>query len=380
MPGYRGPIVDVDVHHWWKNDSEIIRYLPKRWREYVDADPHSRLALLPSFSSHGRLLKSGAMMARSFPEDGSPPGSDYEMLRDQLLDPFNYFRAILTHNLGDFGSHSNPHLAQALCRAANDWNIDTWLTRDDRFYSLVAIPNAVPEHAAEEIRRVGSHPRMVAVLLVGNPLGRPYGDPVYHPIYEAAAEMGLSIAIHASPNFYPMNSLAVTGGPADTIIHANSQRSQQAMHFITSFITHGVFEKYPGLHLLIKEYGIAWLPSVVWRLDQAYDLLRLESPWVRRAPSEYIHDHIKLSTQPIEVSTEDQHALATLLGTVDGIEDLLCFSSDYPHITYDDPTYVARQLPASWHYKVMCANACGIYGFQPPAADAKVTPATAGVR
>ena len=34
---------------------------------------------------------------------------------------------------------------------------------------------------------------------------------------------------------------------------------------------------------------------------------------------------------------------------IDGIEDILCFSSDWPHPSMDDHVYVARQLPDAWH-------------------------------
>ena len=30
---YSGPIVDVDIHHGWKQPQDILAYLPRRWRE-----------------------------------------------------------------------------------------------------------------------------------------------------------------------------------------------------------------------------------------------------------------------------------------------------------------------------------------------------------
>ena len=370
---YKGPIVDTDVHHRWKNESEVRSYLPKRWQDFVTADPHNVLSLYPAYSTLGTMFKNKGRMARSYPTDGTDAGSDYGMLKAQLLDRFPYYRAILTHDVGDFGSHLNQEFAQALCRAVNDWNIDKWLSLDERLYSVIAIPNAVPENSAAEIRRLGKHDRMVGVLMVGNPLGRPYGDPLYHPIYEAAAEMGLCVTIHPSVYFHPSDALGITAGPAGNVTHNNSQRSQQAMHYISSFIVNGVFEKYPDLHVLIKEYGVAWLPSLMWRLDENYELFRLESSWVKKRPSDYIRGHVKLSTQPIEVSPENSEGLTTLLEAIDGMDELLCFSSDYPHITYDDPTYVARQLPAAWLRKVFCDNACKVYGWDSPGDDINLT-------
>jgi predicted TIM-barrel fold metal-dependent hydrolase len=145
-----------------------------------------------------------------------------------------------------------------------------------------------------------------------------------------------------------------------------SQLTQQAMHYVSSLIVHGVFERFPNLHFAIKEYGVTWLPTVMWRLDQEYETLKRESPWVKRLPSEYIREHIRLSTQPIE-SSPQSGGTAEFLATVPGIEDMLCFSSDFPHYSMDQPGFIARLLPREWHRKVFLENACEMYGWDVPA-------------
>jgi predicted TIM-barrel fold metal-dependent hydrolase len=132
-------------------------------------------------------------------------------------------------------------------------------------------------------------------------------------------------------------------------------------------IFHGVFEKYPTLTVMIKEFGLSWLPNLIWKLDENYDVLRMDSPWVKRWPSEYVHDHIKLSTQPIEASARNASAWVDLVATVDGIDDILCFSSDYPHYSFDDPHHIGRLLPTAWVRKIFYENACRTYGWQFPA-------------
>jgi predicted TIM-barrel fold metal-dependent hydrolase len=364
---YQGPIVDVDIHHRWKNDQEIVSYLPKRWQEYVAGAGRQSFALAPPRTASGALLSNWGQLTDSFPLDGSPPASDYDILKTQLLDRYGYFRGILTHQLGEWSTHLNHYFARALCSAINDWNADVWLTKDERLYSLLVVPSAVPEEAAEEVHRAGKHSKILGVLLAGNPLGRPFGDPLYHPIYKAATDLGLAISIHPVVSDRPNQQILSVGGTKSTSIEMNSQFGQQAMHYITSLIVHGVFEKFPDLTVTFKEYGVSWLPSLVWRLDQSYELLKFESPWVRRWPSEYIHRHIKLSTQPIEESPDDKGSFSELLQTLDGMEEMLCFSTDYPHMTFDEPSYVARLLPEPWLRKVFCDNACAVYGWTPPA-------------
>jgi predicted TIM-barrel fold metal-dependent hydrolase len=112
------------------------------------------------------------------------------------------------------------------------------------------------------------------------------------------------------------------------------------------------------------------LPQVIWGLDNNYQLLRFESPNLKRWPSEYIREHVRFSTQPIEESQDDKQALAKLLATVEGVDDMICYSSDYPHISYDDPSYVSKLIPAAWHRKVFCENACRLFGWKLPAPEA----------
>lgn len=360
MPAYDGPIIDVDVHHRPQSITDLLNYLPASVRELVTANQHATFPLYPPLSQASAGISNKGRRADTFGSDDGVPGWNYALHKEQLLDRYNYHRAVLTHDVGEFGMHQNPEVAAAMCSAANDWTIDHWLSLDDRLCGLVVCPFAEPEAAAAEIRRVGVHPRMTGVMLVGAPLGRPFGDPVYHPIYKVAADMGLPLALHQAASERPKVTGRTTPSPVMTATETTALMSQQGMHFVSSFIVHGVFEKFPGLKLLVMEYGIAWIPSLLWRMDQFYDAYKLESSWVKKWPSDYVRENIKFSTQPIETSSR-RHAVAELLQTVDGMEELLCFSSDYPHISFDDPTYVARLLPNQWQTKVFYDNACSIY-------------------
>lgn len=364
---YNGPVIDVDVHHGPSDWSVVSEYLPEVWRSY--------LPFYPPGSGIGAMNEHDSRRADSFPEDGSYPGTSYELTSRQLLDPHHYHRCVLTHDVGPYAAHLNHYFMRDVCRAVNDWNLDTWLSIDDaRLCSLIVVPTGMPEDAAAEIRRVAGNEKMVGVLLAANPLGRPLGDPVYHPIYEAAAESELPVIIHPGID-RPNVTIHHVGGPSTTVISFGAQISQQAHHYIASFLVHGVFEKYPRLNVLVEEYGIAWLPWLLWRLDAEFERLRRESPWVKRWPSEYVRDHIKLSTQPLE----DVNAVGDLadhLKVMDGIENLLCFSTDYPHNTMDDPKYAARVFPTSWHEKVFVTNACDLFGWS--AVDALSKTASVG--
>jgi predicted TIM-barrel fold metal-dependent hydrolase len=130
------------------------------------------------------------------------------------------------------------------------------------------------------------------------------------------------------------------------------------MGHVASLIAHGVFEKFPSLRFVLIECGVAWLPALLWRLDADYKALRKETPWLKRLPSEYAADHIRLTTQPLEQPDDERHLWA-LLEAIHG-ERTLMFATDYPHWDFDDPDRV--RIPPEWRERVFSENAREVYG------------------
>ena len=106
---------------------------------------------------------------------------------------------------------------------------------------------------------------------------------------------------------------------------------------------------------------MAWIPGLLWRLDTNWRALRAETPWLRRRPSEVMREHVRLATQPLEHTDGNDELLMQMLAAA-GAPEVLCFSSDYPHWDFDDPTQLARRLPAEWRDAVMHGNAAELYG------------------
>ena len=90
---------------------------------------------------------------------------------------------------------------------------------------------------------------------------------------------------------------------------------------------------------------------------------------------------MRVTTQPLEYSKERSETIA-LFEMMDG-ENVLMFSSDYPHWDADQPSYVASRLPASWHNKLFYENAAAFYRMPPNAPELASAPspfAVHGVR
>jgi uncharacterized protein len=356
---YNGPIIDCDVHHARRSDQELLPYLSAGWREYVSG--RGPAGLVPLIVQDGLPNPRGFMRAETYPENGGEPGSDYETMRRQLLDRGDLRRAILT--FGDdshVSGHHNPYFATELARALNDWTIDKWLGFDQRIASSILVACQLPDQAAAEIRRHADNPRMVQVMLVDNPFNYGFGHPVFHPIYQAAEETGRPIAIHGGAGGWA-NPASTGGGNVTLYFEAHTLWPQVVMTHLVSFISHGVFDKFPKLKLLLIEAGSAWLPSLLWRFDTEYKGLRREVPWLKRLPSEYVAQHVWLTTQPLETAPRRQQ-IVDLLGWFNGSERLT-YSSDYPHWDADEFASVSSRLPQEWHRKIFFENALKFYGW-----------------
>jgi predicted TIM-barrel fold metal-dependent hydrolase len=128
---------------------------------------------------------------------------------------------------------------------------------------------------------------------------------------------------------------------------------------VTSLVCEGVLERIPNLKVVLVEGGFAWLPSLCWRLDKHWKRLRAEVPHLKRAPSEYVHENIWVTTQPIEEPERPQDMLSTIEWI--GPQKIM-FSTDYPHWDQDDPRYAFKvALPDEWKDMIYRDNARKLY-------------------
>lgn len=354
-------MIDCDVHNDWANGDVLLPYLDPVFREYMErgervGGPHS--------FPHGHrpwLHPEGYRRADLKPQEGLSAGADYAMMKRELLDKYDLDYAILTgEEIIDVSTLANPYYAAALASANNEYIIHEWLSLDSRLKGSLAVAPQDPVGAAAEIRRRGTHPDIVQVML-SSACRRPYGDPFYDPMYAAAVEVGIPIAVHLGGTG-GINTEATFAMPPTFYYEHHALLCQAAMSHVASLLVHGTFEKFPTLQFVIIECGIAWLPALLWRLDAGWRALRKETPWLKRLPSEYARDHIRFTTQPLE-QPEKPEQLFAILEAIDG-KNTLMFSSDYPHWDWDDPFQVA--IPKEWRAHVMDLNIRKVYKKLPP--------------
>ena len=111
---------------------------------------------------------------------------------------------------------------------------------------------------------------------------------------------------------------------------------------LVSMVFEGAFERFPGLRVAFVESGWAWLPHILWRMDTAWQGLRRDRPWVKRPPTEYVRDHVRVTTQPFYEPPKPEYA-DSILEMIDA-EHIMLFSTDYPHWDGDDPAQLLRRF------------------------------------
>jgi uncharacterized protein len=363
----RPSLVDCDVHvHLRGGLEDLAPYMSLAWQRRVGIGAHpgaSAKRFGDQVSIPRNLLyvnPAGVLRRDTVSPDGSLPASDPSFVSSHLLDAHGISRAIILGGevLG-LGVMPDADMAAALASAYNEWLAAVWLAADRRYRAAIVVAPQDPSQGAREIRRLGRKYGFATVLLpLTNLL---MGHRHYYPIYEAAADMGLSVAIHPnSTEAIFLTGPSLAGAPPTYYVEWHTSLSQVFHANVTSLVCHGVFERFPTLKVVITEGGFAWLPDVLWRLDKNVKGLRDEVPWIKRLPSEYIFEHVRFTSQPFVEPRRPEHLHA--ICDIVRAEQTLMFSSDYPHWDFDDPARALSWLPEHVSKRMKAENAIDLYG------------------
>lgn len=360
------PIVDVDVHHTFADKHDLTPYLSSYYAErFLDY----------GYGVAGNHANNGGFRGRRAdtidldqpqPENIATSAIDVDDTRVRLLDGSGIDLALLTGGPGGTASAMmEVDYGTAICRAFNDYSLEHWVAKDDRFRLAIHVNMQDPVGAVAEIDRLGSHPAVCAIML-GCGAPRPFGNRVYHPIYEACERNGLAVAMHFGNEGYGVNPPPTAAGYPSYYIESRQMRpSFYAVH-IASFIFEGVFEKFPALKLAMIEGGFGWVPPFMWKMDLDWKGLRYQTPWVQKLPSEYLKEHIRFATQPLD-EPDDPDALKQIVRWMEG-ERTLMFATDYPHWDWDDPEMTLVGFPEDVRRRIFADNAIETFNLTLPGA------------
>jgi predicted TIM-barrel fold metal-dependent hydrolase len=335
-------VIDCDIHTALPGPEALFPYLSDHWREYISTSAFKG-AVDTAYPAHA-------------PTTGvAGDGPDLAAVQRDVLEPWHVERGILNCSYAVDSLH-HPDTAAAMASAVNDWLAEEWLAKEPRLRATMVVPTGVPEMGAREIDRLGDHPGFVQVLLPVRSEA-PYGNRRYLPLFEAAARRDLVVSLQFGGA--PGNPPTGSGWPS-YYIEEYVGMAQVFQTQVLSMVVEGVFDRFPNLRVALVEGGWTWMPSLMWRIDKDWKGLRREVPWNTRLPSVYIRERIRLSLQPIDGPSDPE----LLLQIVDqlGSDDLLMFSTDYPHWHFDTPAQaVPAGLSPALRRKIMYENARHFY-------------------
>jgi hypothetical protein len=133
---------------------------------------------------------------------------------------------------------------------------------------------------------------------------------------------------------------------------------------LTTLPFRGVPERYPDLTLVFQEAGIAWIPYLLWRLNDHYLQFGEELPYLDRLPSEYVREQCYFTTQPLGHTARDGSHLARVIDAI-GPESIL-YSADLPHTDFDPPSELFDRIRGEFDDDTVAAmmgtTAADLYG------------------
>jgi uncharacterized protein len=340
--------IDCDVHANVPSMQALLPYLDEQWRDsVVDRGLNSLESI--SYPPNAPLTARADWRGKA----GEPPNT-VDNLRTHALDRWNIDIAICNCLYGVQLLFSED-MAAAFAKAVNDWVAREWLDKDKRLRASIVVPMQNTDYAVAEIERCAPDKRFVQVLVLA--MGEaPLGRREYWPVYEAAQRHGLPIGIHAGSSY--RHAVTSLGWPSWYVEDycANAQGFQAQ---VASLVCEGVFVKYPKLKVVLIESGVTWLPAFLWRLSKFWRGVRAEVPWVDRSPSEIVRNHVRLTIQPFD-GPDDPKAVAQLIDHLQS-DDMLLFSSDFPHWQFDGDDIMPAGIPEKLHGKILRDNALATY-------------------
>jgi uncharacterized protein len=257
-------------------------------------------------------------------------------------------------------ANQDPELHLAMVQAYNDWLIEYCSHDPSRLGAIVLLPNRGTDQAVAEIERVAARTGVVGALAGCYPHGDKDIDVEDDKVWQALVDARLPLHIHVGLVDEPPKDIyapgRVTAGHA-----AGDLRFLQAPAIMVQFLNSGVFDRVPGLDVVMVEVDAGWVPYVKEQMDNRFRRRAVaRDARLKPLPSQVIEEHFHFTYITDHYAVANRHKIGV---------DRLMWSSDFPHSGSDwpdswrsiDADYA--NIPASERDQILSANALRLYGF-----------------
>jgi predicted TIM-barrel fold metal-dependent hydrolase len=286
---------------------------------------------------------------RSYVRD-NPLDSYDPKARLKRMDEWGIERSVLfpTICILPFPTDDQP-LANAYCRAYNNWIAEFCQTAPDRLAPVAILNWHDVEEASRELDRCIRRGFKALFVPPETVNGRRPADPAFDPLWVRCQDADIPGCFHVIVRFggaaLPFAAWHETSpGP---VFSFGLGGTGQLIPAMTSVISDQLFERFPRLKVVSVEAGCGYAPYLMDRLDAKYEAFRELLP-LKRKPSEYIRENCYF------VAEQGERMIDTALEFVG--EDRILWGSDYPHV---DSLEVAANLPTG--HPQLARNATAVF-------------------
>jgi predicted TIM-barrel fold metal-dependent hydrolase len=257
-----------------------------------------------------------------------------------------------------------PEYANDLCKAWNSWIADFCKVNPERLKASALITLHDVDLAVAEVRRVVNQLGVSALSLCPEPInGRRIHDRCFDPLWAEIERIGVALCFH--PPARPKQDQVANkffGHPNANIVALALRNPVELIQAVSSFCAGGVLEKFPQLRVAFLEGNCAWLPWLLYRLDERAELHgALADVPLSKKPSDYFLKQCFISMDP------DEYLVGDVIKRIG--DDNILISTDYPHIDAHfphalDEFFAIEGLSASSRRKILWDNCARLYDVQ----------------
>jgi predicted TIM-barrel fold metal-dependent hydrolase len=251
-----------------------------------------------------------------------------------------------------------PDFAAALARAYNDWLYEFCNADRTKMIGAGMISPFDVDAAIAEAERCVKELGFRAIFLRANIVnGHNWHEPYYEPLWSALEDLDVALGFHES-NTSAAAQCGENFGYDFMLRHTYSHPVEQ-MLALGSFCGGGILDHHPKLRIAFLEGNCGWLPFLLWRLDEHWELYGDQwAPQLESPPSFYFKRQCYAS---VECDEEPAKYTIDFVGN-----ERLVFSTDFPHVDTKYPKSVERflELPFSAEdkRKILWDNCATYYG------------------